>query len=151
MSLKRIGIIKPLEDTDTFLARVNTQYFSSVIVTNLNPTETANLTVYIKPDDETDPDKYAYIAYNFPLGRQNSFETYRFAMNPLDEIWVKSTIDEVSFVAIGIPQSLISVRYTYGPTAERPTEPIPGDQFYDSTQNILQLYKPSGWKTVTTS
>jgi hypothetical protein len=151
MSLKRLGIAMPQQDVPTLLADVNTQYLSSVIVTNVNPTETANLTIYVKPFEEDDPDKYAYITYKIPLERSNSFETARFAMNPLDEIWVESTVEGISFVAIGIPQSIISVRYTSGPTENRPTAPQPGDQFYDVTQNILQLYKPTGWKTVTTS
>ena len=148
MSLKRIGVVMPVKDTPTLLGDVNVYYFTSVVVTNTNPTETANITIYVKPNGETDPEKYAYITHLFPLSRQNSFETIRFAMNPLDEVWVESTINQVSFVAEGIPQSVISVRYTVGPTENKPTSPQPGDQYYDSTQNILQVYKPSGWATI---
>jgi hypothetical protein len=151
MSLRRLGIAKPPEDTPVLLADVNTQYFSSVVVTNLNPTQTANVTIYVKPNEETDPNKWAYLSYLFPLSRQNSFETIRFAMNPLDEIWVESSINDVSFIAMGIPQGIIAVRYSVGPTANRPTAPQPGDQYYDTTQNLLQIYKPTGWVTVTTS
>ena len=107
MSLKRIGVVMPAEDTPTLLGDVNTYYLASVIFTNVNPTETANITIYVKPDGETNPDNYAYITHLFPLERQNSFESLRFAMNPLDEIWVESTIDSVSFVASGIPQSVL--------------------------------------------
>jgi hypothetical protein len=148
MSLKRIGVVMPQKDVATLLGDVNTYYFTSVVVTNVNPTETANITIYVKPDGETDPNRYAYITHLFPLSRQNSFETIRFAMNPLDEIYVESTIDDVSFIAAGIPQAVIPVRYTVGPTANKPTVPQPGDQYYDSDQNILQVYKPSGWTTI---
>jgi len=151
MSLRRLGIANPPKNTAVKLADVNTQYFASVIVTNLNPVQTANITIYVKPRDVTNPDNYAYMAYFFPLSKQNSFETIRFAMNPLDEIWVESTIDDISFMAMGIAQSVIAVRYSVGPTENRPTAPQPGDQYYDSTQNLLQLYKPTGWVTVTTS
>ena len=140
----------PAEDTPSLLGDVNTYYLASVIVTNVNPTETANITIYVKPDGETDPDNYAYVTYLFPLERQNSFETLRFAMNPLDEIWVESSIDSVSFVASGIPQSVINVRYTVGATADKPANPNPGDQYYDTTLNVLQLYKPTGWVTIET-
>jgi hypothetical protein len=151
MSLKRLGVVNPIKNTPTLLADVNTQYFSSVIVTNLNPIQTGNITIYVKPNDEEDPDNYAYLSYLFPLSKQNSFETIRFAMNPLDEIWVESSIDEMSFMAIGIPQSVISVRYSVGEIGNRPTTPQPGDQYYNTTSNVLQLYKPTGWVTVTTS
>jgi hypothetical protein len=150
MSLKRIGVVMPQEDTPTLLGDVNTYYLASVIATNVNPSETANVTIYVKPDGETDPENYAYITYIFPLERQNSFETIRFAMNPLDEIWVESSIDSVSFIASGIPQSIINVRYTVGPTEGKPTVPNPGDQYYDTTQNLLQVYKPTGWETIGT-
>lgn len=150
MSLKRIGVVMPPEDTATLLGDVNTYYLASVIATNVNPSETANITIYVKPDGETDPDNYAYITYIFPLERQNSFETIRFAMNPLDEIWVESSIENVSFIASGIPQAIINVRYTVGPTENMPTSPNPGDQYYDTTQNILKLYKPTGWQTIGT-
>jgi hypothetical protein len=151
MSLKRIGVLMPPKNTLSLLGDVNTYYFASVIVTNVNPIQTANITIYVKPDGETDPDGYAYMSYLFPLERQNSFETIRFAMNPLDEIWVESTIDDVSFVASGIPQSIINVRYTVGPTANKPTAPQPGDQYYDTTLNTLQLYKPTGWVNIQTA
>ncbi len=71
-------------------------------------------------------------------------------MNPLDEIWVESSVENVSFIASGIPQSIINVRYTVGPTENKPTVPNPGDQYYDTTQNLLQLYKPTGWETIGT-
>jgi hypothetical protein len=151
MSLKRLGVSNPVKNTPTLLADVNTQYFASVIVTNLNPIQTANITIYVKPRDATSPDEYAYMAFLFPLSKQNSFETIRFAMNPLDEIWVESSIDDMSFMAMGIPQSVIAVRYSVGPTENRPTTPQPGDQYYNTTSNTLELYKPTGWVTVTTS
>jgi hypothetical protein len=151
MSLRRLGVVNPPKNVETKLADVNTQYFSSVIVTNLNPVQTANVTIYIKPRDEEDPDNYAYLSYLFPLSKQNSFETIRFAMNPLDEIWVESSIDDISFMAMGIPQSVIAVRYSVGELANRPTTPQPGDQYYNTTSDVLQLYKPTGWVTVTTS
>jgi hypothetical protein len=151
MSLRRLGVVNPPKNVETKLADVNTQYFSSVIVTNLNPVQTANITIYVKPRDEEDPDNYAYLSYLFPLSKQNSFETIRFAMNPLDEIWVESSVDDISFMAMGIPQSVIAVRYSVGPTENLPTAPQPGDQYYNTTSNVLQLYKPTGWVTVTTS
>ena len=151
MSLKRIGVLMPSQDTPSLLGDVNTFYLASVIATNINPNQSANVTIYVKPDGETNPDNYAYMAFQFPLDRQNSFETIRFAMNPLDEIWVESSIEQVSFIASGIPQSVINVRYSVGETANKPTNPLPGDQYYDTTLNTLQLYKPTGWVNIQTA
>jgi hypothetical protein len=151
MSVKRLGIVRPTAEIPSLLTDVGSNYFVSVIITNLNQIKEANLTVYVKPFEVTDPDEYSYVIYNFPLARANSLETNRFALNPLDEVWVESSIDDVSFMAMGIPQSVIAVRYSVGPTENRPTTPQPGDQYYNTTSNTLELYKPTGWVTVTTS
>jgi hypothetical protein len=151
MSMKRIGVTKPAADTYVMLADVNTQYLASVIMTNINPKQTANITVEVRPNGETNPDNYAYVIYNFPLERANSLETHRFALNALDEVWVLSTTEGVSFTCEGIPQPLINVRYTSGLTANYPAAPLPGDLFYDTEFQTLNLYKADGWKLVTTS
>lgn len=151
MSLKRLGIAQPIPHTPTKLTDVNTNYFASVIITNVNETETANLTIYVKPHGVTASSEFAYVLYNFPLERANSLETNRFAMNPLDELWVESSIEFVSFVCEGLPQSIVNVRYTVGPTLNLPTSPLAGDQHYNTDTNQLLVYKPTGWKTVTTS
>jgi hypothetical protein len=147
MSVKRLGIVKPLAETPSFLADVGSNYFASVIITNLNEIKEANLTVYVKPFEVTNPDEYSYVIYNFPLERANSLETNRFALNPLDEIWVESSIDDVSFVCVGIPQPIAGVRYTNG--TQLPSSPTPGDLFYNSntgTFNIFSSANGGGWQ-----
>jgi hypothetical protein len=149
MSLKRIGVVMPPKNVPTLLGDVNSYYLASVIATNVNPTETANITIYVKQPGEEDEDNFVYVTHLFPLSRQNSFETIRFAMNPLDEVWVESTVDEISFMASGIPQASIAVRYTVGPTERRPTAPQPGDQFFDTNGETLNIYSGSGgWQGI---
>jgi hypothetical protein len=147
MSVQRLGILKPLADTPSLLADSNSNYFVSVIITNLNQIKEANLTVYVKPFEVTNPDEYSYVIYNFPLKRANSLETNRFALNPLDEVWVESSIDDVSFVCVGIPQPIAGVRYTNGTVL--PSNPTPGDLFYNDntgTFNIFSTANGVGWK-----
>ena len=59
MSVKRLGIVKPPAETPSFLTDVGSNYFVSVIITNLNQIKEANLTVYVKPFEVTDPDEYS--------------------------------------------------------------------------------------------
>jgi hypothetical protein len=149
MSVKRLGIIRPPADTQSLLTDVSSNYFVSVIITNLNQIKEANLTVYVKPFEVTDPDEYSYVIYNFPLARANSLETNRFALNPLDEVWVESSIDNVSFVCVGIPQPIAGVRYTNSATGEFPSSPTPGDLFFDDDSGTFNIYSSvEGWQGI---
>jgi hypothetical protein len=149
MSVKRLGILKPPADVPSLLTDVNSNYFASVIITNLNQIKEANLTVYVKPFGATAIDQYSYIIYNFPLARANSLETNRFAMNPLDEVWVESSINDVSFVCVGIPQPVTGVRYTNGTTGDFPFSPTPGDLFYDDLSGTFNIFSTDfGWQGI---
>jgi len=148
MSLKRLGIARTVADTDTLLTDVLISHFASVIITNLSETETASLTISIRPDNTDDEDEFAYILYNFPLAPFNTLETNRFALNANDSVYVRSSINDVSFVAEGIPQLDFSNRYTVGNVLEYPTKPLIGDQFYNTTANELDVYTSTGWRTL---
>jgi hypothetical protein len=149
MSVKRLGIVRPSAETPSLLTDVSSNYFVSVIATNLNQIKEANLTVYVKPFEATDPDEYSYVIYNFPLARANSLETNRFALNPLDEVWVESSINDVSFVCVGIPQPIAGVRYTNSATGEFPSSPTPGDLFFDDVTGTFNIYSSlEGWQGI---
>ena len=148
MSLKRLGVARTIANIDTLLTDVLISHFASVIITNLSETETANLTISVRPDDTEDEDEFAYILYNFPLAPFNTLETNRFALNANDSVYVKSSINDVSFVAEGIPQTDFSNRYTVGGVLEYPTKPLIGDQFYNTTENVLDVYTSTGWRTL---
>ena len=149
MSVKRLGIVRPAAEIPSLLTDVGSNYFVSVIITNLNQIKEANLTVYVKPFEVEDPSEYSYVIYNFPLARANSLETNRFALNPLDEVWVKSSIDDVSFVCVGIPQPIAGVRYTNSTTGQFPVSPTPGDLFYDDFSGTFNIFSSvDGWQGI---
>jgi hypothetical protein len=149
MSVKRLGVLKPSAETPSLLTDVGTNYFVSVIITNLNEIKEANLTVYVKPFEVTDPEEYSYVIYNFPLARANSLETNRFALNPLVEVWVESSIEDVSFVCVGIPQPIAGVRYTNSVTGQFPASPTPGDLFFDDSSGTFNIYSSTeGWQGI---
>jgi hypothetical protein len=148
MSLKRLGVVRTVADQDTLLTDVIIPYFTSVIITNLSETETANLTISIRPDNTNDEEDFAYILYNFPLAPFNTLETNRFALNANDSLYVRSTINNVSFFAEGIPQLSRTNSYSSGSNSEYPSNPLVGDQFYNTTADRLDVYTSTGWKTL---
>jgi hypothetical protein len=148
MSVKRLGIVRPQANVDELLTDVIINFFSSVIITNLSETETANLTIYVKPQGSVEEAEWVYIIYNFPLDPFNSLETQRFALNPQDEVWVRSSIENVSFLAEGIPQRDISVRYTTGTFAEKSLNPVAGDLHFATDEDKVYVNTSTGWKAL---
>ena len=149
MSLRRLTAKTPVANTNTFIFKQGTPYFSSVIATNRNDIKTASIDVYIVPDGETNPDNYVYIVYKFPLEALNTLETHRFAMDANDSLYIRSTLANVSFLLEGIPQPEIEVNYLIQDTF--PPTPGIGQLCYRTDTDILYVYKPTGWKAVTTA
>lgn len=54
--------------------------------------------------------------------------------------WSGSSWDKIASAAVGIPS---------GETADRPATPAIGDQFYNGTLGVLELYTSSGWLPAT--
>lgn len=54
--------------------------------------------------------------------------------------WSGSSWDKIASAAVGIPS---------GETADRPATPAIGDQFYNGTLGVLELYTNSGWLPAT--
>jgi hypothetical protein len=148
MTMKRLGVERVVANTDTLLTDVIIPYFTSVIATNLSETETANLTISIRPGNTDDEEDFAYIVYNFPLAPFNTLETNRFALNADDSLYVRSTIDNVSFIAEGISQQNTTNSYTTGSALDYPGNPILGDQFFNTTIDRLDVYTSTGWKAL---
>jgi hypothetical protein len=148
MSIKKLGVLRPQADQEALLTDVNMPYFASVIATNLSEDQTANLTIYVKQPNGLEAEN-AYIVFNFPVKPFNTLETNRFALNTFDEVWVKSSIGDVSFFAEGIPQPIVELRYTNGTIAQRPQNPIPGDLFFDTDGGTFNMYSGvGGWQGI---
>ena len=148
MTMKRLGVERVVANTDTLLTDVIIPYFTSVIATNLSETETANLTISIRPNNTSDEEEFAYIVYNFPLKPFNTLETNRFALNADDSLYVRSTVSNISFIAEGIAQENRTNSYISGSALNYPVNPILGDQFYNTTVDRLDVYTSTGWKSL---
>jgi plastocyanin len=61
--------------------------------------------IYVVPASAVSEAQYAYIVANLEIGSGQSFETFKFAVNATDSIYVKSTTANVSFSVNGIIQA----------------------------------------------
>ena len=173
MAIIRLGVATPAANTSTQLTAVSNSYLTSVIVTNTSTSATpvCKVDIYIVPNGAVSSSDYAYICSNLLIGTGQSFETFRFALNSGDIIYVKSSISGTSFSAQGLLQSedvgpgdlpLVFRNKTLtgnnntlylekGNTAARPVSASVGYVRYNTDSNALEVLTPSGWKTVSAS
>lgn len=97
--VERVALLQPAANTDTSVFEPTAQYLLSVICTNVGAV-VSEASVWV-----TDGTNTAYIIYNLDIPINDTYETFRFAMAPGDELLVRSSTGSVSFLVQGIDQS----------------------------------------------
>lgn len=170
MPILRLGIVNPVANEDALIAQFTDNYLVSVTAANkaVVATPVNKVTIWVVPANATVQAQYAYICYNLELGVGQSFETFRFAVNDGDALYVRSSISSTSFSCTGIPQedsalpeNLIQ-RFTNkvirgtentiyldkGLTSQRPLSAEDGYTRYNTETNVLEVKTPTGWTRV---
>ena len=107
MPITRLGVANPAANTDTSLVTFSDPYLVSVIAASKSVTASpqTKVSIWVQPANATIPAQFAYIGFNINLSVGQSFETFRFAVNVGDSLYVRSTVSTVSFSCSGIVQS----------------------------------------------
>jgi hypothetical protein len=134
MGLVRLGIANPSANTASTILTSDNQYLVSVIATNKSTTTSANIRVWVQPSGSSTESQYAYIIYDFPIDQQNSYETFRFAVNQNDVVKIYSSTANVSFSAYGLVQYDIKLGAGISSySASAPINPVDGMIWIDSS------------------
>ena len=171
MAITRLGVASPAANTPAQLISVLNSHLVSVIVANTSAQATplCKVDVYVIPQGATTSADYAYIVANLTIGVGQSFETFKFAVNPSDQIWVKSTTEDASFSCFGLLQSedvgpsdipavfrnktlrgINNVIYLdKGTTAQRDVSAEVGYVRFNTDFDALEVKTSAGWKTIT--
>jgi len=170
--IRRLGLVNPAANEDTVLYNSNDNYLVAVVVANkaINATPLTKVSIWVVPANATIPAQYAYIASNLTVGVGQSFETFRFALNSSDTVYVRSTLALTSFSINGVPQEdsaqpeNIAQTFTNkvirgdnntlylesGTTAERPASAEVGYVRFNTETDTLEVKTASGWEEVGT-
>jgi hypothetical protein len=170
MPIIRLGVAAPAANADTVLATFESPYLVSVIAANKSVTATplTKVSIWVVPANASIPSQYAYIGFNINLSLGQSFETFRFAVNDGDTLYVKASVSTVSFSASGIPQDdagqpenliqtltnkTISGNYNTiyvdkGNTAERLASADVGYIRFNTETDKLEVKTSTGWQIV---
>ena len=173
MAITRLGIANPAADTAASLYAASYSTLASVVASNKSASTAVvpKVDIYIVPAGASVASQYAYIVANVEIQAGQSFETFKFAINGSDTVFVKSTTANVSFSINGIVQAddysagdfptvfrnkTISgnsntITLESNNTATRPATAPNGYLRYNNELNVLEVKTPSGWRTVVTS
>lgn len=137
MGLQRIAISNPAANTDTKIFTAGDPYLLSIIATNKSASA-SNIRVWVQPNGASAESQYAFIIYDIPVDANNSYETFRFAINALDDVYIRSTSASINFQAYGLAQYDIKLGAgvsSYSPNA--PANPINGMIWVDSDASVF--------------
>ena len=170
MPILRLGLANPPANEDTVLYSATANYLVSVVVANkaINATPLTKVNVWVVPSNATIPAQYAYIASNLTVGVGQSFETFRFAINNGDTVYVRSTLALTSFSINGVPQEdsalPVNLAQTFtnkvirgdnntlylesGTTAQRPGTAEVGYVRFNTETDRLEVKTSTGWQTI---
>lgn len=170
MAILRLGVVTPSANSSVQLTGVLNSHLASVVVANTSAQSTpvCKVDIWVQPQNAATTAEYAYIASNLTIGVGQSFETFRFALNPNDSIYVRSTIPGTSFSAYGLLQSedagpgdypivfrnktIRGINNTLyldkGTTAAREASAEIGYVRYNTDFDALEVKTSTGWKTI---
>jgi len=170
--IQRLGLSNPAANEDIVLYNSNDNYLVSVVVANkaINATPLTKVSIWVAPANSILPSQYAYIASNLTVGVGQSFETFRFAINSGDTVYVRSTLALTSFSINGVPQEdaaqpeNIAQTFTNkvirgdnntlylesGTTAQRPASAEVGYVRFNTETDALEVKTSTGWQTIGT-
>jgi hypothetical protein len=124
--------------------------------------------VWVQPDGASGPSQYSYIVSNLIVPTGASFETFKFALNPNDALYVSSSTDEGGFSLYGLLQAEdvgpgdayqtfrnktirgnANVLYLdKGTTAQRDNTTEVGYVRFNTDLDTLEVKTTAGWKQV---
>jgi hypothetical protein len=148
MAIKRLGVSAPAANTSVVLATADVACVASVIVVNTGGVE-LNATIYVEPVDSPGAvEARAYIVNSLTVGVGQSFETFRFAMQVGDKIYVAASTATAAFSATAAYEQEGRANLTYASTA--PGFPQVGDVWISSLTDDVKVYTGSAFRTVST-
>jgi hypothetical protein len=149
MPVKRLGVSNPVANINTLLTTSDVTSVASVIVANRGSIA-AQVNIYVEPVDSAgNPDTIAHIVSGLEIGIGQSFETFRFALNVGDKIYVAASTGNCAFSTNIAYESAGRTNIVY--QATQPGSPQVGDIWISSVDESVSVYTGSDFNTVATA
>jgi len=149
MPVKRLGTANPAANTSVLLTTSDVSGVASVIVANKGAIA-AQVTIYVDPfASGGNISNRAYIVSALEVGVGQSFETFRFALDVGDTIYVAGSTADCAFSTNIAYESAGRTNVLY--QATQPGSPQVGDIWIDSDDESVNVYNGSDFNTVATA
>ena len=143
MAIVRLAVANPSANTDSLLHTATRQSLVSVIATN-TASANADIDVWVQPVGASATSEYAYLAKGTVVPANNSLETFRFALENGDAIYVRSTLANISFSVNAIYES--SGNYNKVTVSDiQPSSPTIGDVWVLETNTYVKFWNGTEW------
>jgi hypothetical protein len=149
MPVKRLGTANPAANTSVVLTTSDVTGVASVIVANKGAVA-AQVTIYVDPFASGGTvSSRAYIVSALEIGIGQSFETFRFAIDVGDNIYVAGSTADCAFSTNIAYESAGRTNILY--QSNQPGSPQVGDIWIDSDDDSVNVYNGSDFATVATA
>jgi hypothetical protein len=149
MPVKRLGTANPSANTAVVLTTSDVSGVASVIVANKGSIA-AQVTIYVDPfASGGNPLNRAYITNALEVGVGQSFETFRFAIDVQDIIYVAASTSDCAFSTNIAYESAGRTNVLY--QSNQPGSPQVGDIWIDSDDESVNVYNGSDFVGVATA
>lgn len=143
MAIVRLALSNPAANTNTLIHTAARQSLVSVLAANKSASA-GTLRIWVQPQGSTTESQYAYITYDTVLPVNNTLETFRFSLESGDQLYVRSSIPNVSFSLNAIHESsgnqnIVSI------SASQPAGPNIGDVWVNPNTLVVAFWSGSAW------
>lgn len=143
MAITRLAQSNPSANTETLLHTSTRNAVVSIIATNTS-SSAAEVSMWTVPSGAGSAN-YVYHSSNSQLPGNNSLETFRFAIEDGDELYVETSTSFVSFSLNGIYESNGTSNITVASLSASPTSSVIGDVWVNTTDNVVYFWDGSTW------
>lgn len=147
MAINRLAQSNPSASTDTLLHTSTRNAVVSIIATNTS-SSAADVTMWTVPNGAGSAN-YVYHASNTALPGNNTLETFRFAIEDGDGLYVRSSTAFVSFSLNGIYESNGTSNITVASLSASPTSNTLGDVWVNTDDDTVNFWDGSTWVSAT--
>jgi len=102
--LRRLSTYNSISASPHLLFNSDGVYICSVIAANKGDDQ-AEISLWINPGNLSVPDEQGYVLSNLQIDPNDAYESFRFAINSADALYVEANTSSVSFNMFGINQS----------------------------------------------
>ena len=143
MAINRLAQSNPAANTDTLLHTSERNAVVSIIATNTS-SSAADVTMWTVPTGAGSAE-YIYHASNTVVPGNNTLETFRFAIEDNDQLYIRSSTAFVSFSLNGIYESNGTSNITVASLSASPTSNTLGDVWVNSDDDTVNFWDGSTW------